>query len=73
MNKGSGGLGLMVFIENAEGIVKSEIKKKKGFPKNSNGPAHVARNLEYSPSLQFPDPLLQLYCQMPGAEDNGKV
>lgn len=48
MNKGSGGLGLMVFIENAEGIVKSEIKKKKkkGFPKNSNGPAHVARNLE---------------------------
>lgn len=29
MNKGSGGLGLMVFIENAEGIVKSEIKKKK--------------------------------------------
>lgn len=38
MSKWIGDLALMVFVENARGIVKNEIKKKsKGLPKNNNG------------------------------------
>lgn len=42
------GLRFKGFIENAQGIVKEEIKKKrrKGFSENSNGPTDVAVNVE---------------------------
>lgn len=73
MNKGSRDLGLMVFIENAQGIVKSEIKKrkKKRIFKEQQWPRWCCSESGVEPSCQILS--ISSDCQAPGSMEHGTV